>query len=78
VKWDDKRRARLNIITHPLSQIRYKRVPRERVKLPERSHKGKYDDQRMLKNRRFVPEAYRGGAWSGCHLVCRAVSGAVV
>ncbi|HWU37298.1 MAG TPA: hypothetical protein VN203_06565, partial [Candidatus Acidoferrum sp.] len=58
VKSDDKRRARLNIITHLLSHIRYKRVPREKVKLPERSNKGKYDDQRILKNRRFVPQAY--------------------
>lgn len=58
VKSDDKRRARLNIISHLLGQVRYKRVPREKVKLPERSNKGKYDDQRTLKNRRFVPEAY--------------------
>jgi polyphosphate kinase 2 len=33
---DDKRRARLNIITHLLSQIPYKDVPREKVKLPKR------------------------------------------
>ena len=58
VKSDDKRRARLNIITHLLGHIQYKRVPREKVKLPERSNTGKYDDQRTLKNRRFVPEAY--------------------
>jgi len=58
VKSDDKRRARLNLITHLLSQIRYKRVPREKVTLPERSNRGRYDDQRMLQNRRFVPEAH--------------------
>ena len=35
-KSDDKRRARLNIITHLLEQIPYKRAPREKVKLPKR------------------------------------------
>jgi polyphosphate kinase len=38
---DDKRRARLNIISHLLSRIRYKAPPREKVKLPKRKH-GKY------------------------------------
>jgi polyphosphate kinase 2 (PPK2 family) len=33
---DDKKRARLNLITHLLSKIPYKRVPREKVKLPKR------------------------------------------
>ena len=33
---DDKRRARLNIISHLLSTIPYKEAPREKVKLPER------------------------------------------
>ena len=33
---DDKRRARLNIISHLLSNIRYKKVPHEKVKLPKR------------------------------------------
>jgi polyphosphate kinase len=57
-KSDDKRRARLNIITHLLGRIPYKRVPQENVKLPERSKNGKYDDQRTLKDRKFVPEEY--------------------
>jgi len=55
---DDKKRARLNCISHLLSLIPYKRVPREKVKLPERSMKGAYDDQATLKGRRFVPERY--------------------
>jgi len=38
---DDKRRARLNIISHLLGQIRYKTPPREKVKLPKRKT-GKY------------------------------------
>ncbi|HYA39218.1 MAG TPA: polyphosphate kinase 2 [Candidatus Methylomirabilis sp.] len=33
---DDKKRARLNIITHLLERIPYKKMPRENVKLPER------------------------------------------
>jgi polyphosphate kinase 2 (PPK2 family) len=33
---DDKRRARLNLITHLLSQIPYKKAPREKVRLPKR------------------------------------------
>src|SRR5689334_12279416 len=36
VRSDDKKRARLNLITHLLSKIPYKKVPREKVKLPNR------------------------------------------
>ena len=55
---DDKRRARLNCISHLLSLIPYKKVRREKVKLPKRSMKGAYDDQATLKTRRFVPAKY--------------------
>jgi polyphosphate kinase len=55
---DDKRKARLNCISPLLKLIPYKRVPREKVKLPKRSGKGKYDDQATLKGRTFVPERY--------------------
>lgn len=55
---DDKKRARLNCITHLLKQIPYKKLPREKVKLPARSKKGAYDDQATLKGRRFIPEIY--------------------
>jgi hypothetical protein len=55
---DNKKRARLNCIRHLLSQIPYKRVPREKVKLPERSMKRAYDDLATLRGRRFVPEKY--------------------
>jgi len=41
-KSDDKRRARLNIITHLLSHIPYKSAPREKVKLPKRQKPGGY------------------------------------
>jgi len=36
VRSNDKRRARLNLITHLLEQIPYKTAPREKVKLPKR------------------------------------------
>jgi len=42
VKSDDKKRARLNLITHLLSRIPYKKVPREKVVLPKRQKQGKY------------------------------------
>jgi polyphosphate kinase 2 len=58
IRSDDKRRARLNCISHLLRLIPYKEVDREKVKLPKRSAKGEYDDQAVLKGRRFVPESY--------------------
>jgi polyphosphate kinase len=58
VRSDDKRRARLNAISHVLGSIPYKKVPHAKVKLPKRSMKGKYDDQASLKGRRFVAERY--------------------
>ena len=39
---DDKRRGRLNIITHLLAQIPYKETPREKVKLPKRQKRRGY------------------------------------
>jgi polyphosphate kinase 2 len=55
---DDKERARLNCISHLLSLIPYKKVPREKVKLPNRAKKRAYDDQASLRGRKFVPEKY--------------------
>ncbi len=55
---DDKRRARLNCLSHLLSLIPYQDVPRDKVTLPERSKKGAYDDKATLVDRRFVPERY--------------------
>ena len=58
VRSDDKKRARLNCISHLLSLIPYREAPREKVRLPKRSTKGAYDDRATLKGRRFVPEKY--------------------
>jgi len=58
VRSDDKRKARLNCISHFLSMIPYKKVPRERVKLPKRSDKHSYDDQKSIKGHKFIRERY--------------------
>jgi polyphosphate kinase 2 len=58
VRSDDKRRARLNCISHILKLIPYQKVPRAKVKLPKRSAKHAYDDQVALTGRKFVPERY--------------------
>ena len=55
---DNKKRARLNCISHLLSLIPYKKLPREKIKIPKRSNKGKYDDEATLKGKRFIPEKY--------------------
>jgi polyphosphate kinase 2 len=58
VRSDDKRAARLNTIAHVLSQVRYKKLPSPKVKLPRRSTKGAYDDNASIARRRFVRERY--------------------
>ena len=55
---NDKKRARLNCISHLLSMIPYGKAPRDRVELPKRKNKGSYDDQAPLKGRHFVAEKY--------------------
>jgi len=55
---DDKKRARLNCIRHILDRIPHKKVKPEKVKLPDRSEKGAYDDRATLEGRRFVQEVY--------------------
>jgi polyphosphate kinase len=51
---EDKKRVRLNIISHLLSKIPYKEAPREKVKLPDRKigHKYKSPDYPF----KFIPE----------------------
>ena len=41
---DNKRRLRLNLITHILSQIPYKNTPLEKIKLPKRQKAGGYKE----------------------------------
>ncbi len=58
VRSEDKRRARLNCISHLLNSIPYKRISQEKVKLPKRSEKGHYDDQAILRKMTLVPELF--------------------
>ena len=58
VRSDDKKAARLNVISHILHTIPYKRIRRDKVKLPKRSMKHSYDDERTMRNRRFVKARY--------------------
>lgn len=55
VRSDDKRRARLNMIRHMLSQIPYEDVPRDKIKLPKRQIKGNSHPNYVCK---FVPEVF--------------------
>ena len=56
VRSDDKKRARLNLITHLLGRIPYKSLPQEKVKLPDRQKQGKYKDANYPF--KFIPEVY--------------------
>jgi polyphosphate kinase len=58
VRSDDKRRARLNCISHIVRSIPFEKVAQGKTKLPKRSNKGKYDDQETLQGRNFVEERY--------------------
>ena len=52
---DDKRRARLNIIAHLLSQVRYKAPSREKIELPKRKVS---KDRKSAYEFKSVPETY--------------------
>ena len=58
IRSDDKRRARLNCIAHLLEAIPHKRIHKDKVRLPKRSDKGRYDDQAGLRGMTFVAERY--------------------
>jgi polyphosphate kinase 2 len=58
IRSDDKRRARLNCISHLLKSIPHKRVRRDKVTLPKRANKGRYDDQTGLRGMKFVEERF--------------------
>jgi polyphosphate kinase len=60
VRSDDKRRARLNLISHFLSLIPYEAPKRDgdKVKLPGRDKKHAYDDETTIKDRRWIKEKF--------------------
>jgi polyphosphate kinase len=53
---EDKKRVRLNIITHLLGRIPYKKAPREKVKLPDRQKPKGYREPKY--SYRFVAEKF--------------------
>jgi polyphosphate kinase 2 len=58
VNADNKRRARLNCISHFLSLIPYEELPRDKVKLGKRDLKSKYDDQASIARYSYIPEKH--------------------
>jgi polyphosphate kinase len=56
VRSDDKRRARLNIISHLLSKIPYEALPAKKVELPERQEGGSYREPDYPY--KFIPEKH--------------------
>lgn len=58
VQADDKKRARLNCITHLLEQIPYEEIPHEEVELPPLQNPHGLSDETILQGRSFVPEKF--------------------
>ena len=58
VRSDDKKRARLNVLSHFLGQIPYEAQKRDKIKLPARDKKGAYDDEATIKDRRWIEEKF--------------------
>jgi len=54
VRTDDKRQARLNIISHLLSQIPYEAPSRPKIKLPKRQKRDGYVEPEFT--RRWLPD----------------------
>jgi polyphosphate kinase len=57
VDGDDKRRARLNCISHFLSLIPYEEIKRDKIKLPKRQKPKGYEEPRN-RNYKHVPQRY--------------------
>ena len=53
---EDKKRVRLNILTHLLSKIPYKKLAREKIKLPDRQKRKGYAEPKY--NYRYVAEKF--------------------
>ena len=56
VRSDNKRRARLNVLSHILSKIPYEAPPRAKVELPKREHRGDYREPDYPF--RLIPEVF--------------------
>ena len=55
---DDKKRARLNCISHLLSQFSYETSDFKKPEIPKRNTKHEYDDEASLVGQNFVPRKY--------------------
>jgi len=53
---DDKKKARLNIISHLLGRVPYEETPHEKVKLPKRQKPGEYKEPDYPY--KYIPEVY--------------------
>ena len=53
---DDKKRARLNVISHLLSQVPYEPLTKKKVELPKRKTPG--DDRERTLPLRFIPTPF--------------------
>jgi polyphosphate kinase 2 len=58
VRSDDKKRARLNVLSHFLGLIPYKAPKRDKITLPARDKSNAYDDEATMKDRRWIPEKF--------------------
>lgn len=58
VRSDDKKRARLNVLSHFLSAIPYKAAKRKTITLPNRNKQDAYDDEATIRDRRWIEEKY--------------------
>ncbi len=58
VRADNKKRARLNCISHLLSQIPYKELPHGKVDFGKRGTNGSYDDEAFIAHFGHIPEKY--------------------
>jgi polyphosphate kinase len=62
VRSDSKKHARLNCIRHLLGLLPYEKIERPKVRLPKRSMKHAYEDIATMKDRRWIPEAYKSSS----------------
>ena len=58
VSSNDKKRARLNVISHFLSLIPYEAPPAKKIELPNRNKKHAYDDEATMNDRRWIEEKF--------------------
>jgi polyphosphate kinase 2 len=58
VRSDDKKRARLNVLSHFLNLLPYEAPPQKKIKLPNRDKKRAYDDEATIKDRRWIAEKF--------------------